>query len=63
MTYVSYIVPHQRSSPVDNLLYFMFEFQPIAQYPRVKRRGQIYEKSKVNNETSANFTNSTYETG
>jgi len=39
-----YIVPH-------NLLYFMFEFQPIAKHPRVERRGRIHVKSKVNNET------------
>ena len=25
----SYIVPHQRSSPMDKLLYVIFEFQPI----------------------------------
>ena len=40
------------------LLYLMFEFQPIAHAvptggsPRVERRGQIHEKSKVNNEIS-----------
>jgi hypothetical protein len=37
----------QRSRPVDNLLYFMFEFQPIAQHPQVERRGQIHEKVKL----------------
>ena len=40
------------------LLYFVFEFQPIAHAvpmggsPRVERRGQIHEKNKVNNNTS-----------
>ena len=41
MTFSTYMVPHQRSSPVDNLPYIMFEFCL-----------QIDEKSKVNNETS-----------
>ena len=55
-----YVVPHKRSGPVDNLLYFVFEFQPIAHAvprggsPRVERRGQIYLKSKVNNGTGGN---------
>ena len=25
-----YIVPHRRSSPVDNLLYFLLKYQPIS---------------------------------
>ena len=37
----------QRSSPVDNLLYFLFGFQPIAKHPRVERRGRMFVKSKI----------------
>jgi hypothetical protein len=43
---------------MSTCVYFMFEFQPIAHAvptggsPRVERRGQIHEKSKVDNETS-----------
>jgi hypothetical protein len=30
------------------LLYFLFEFQPIAKHPRVERRGRMLVKSKIN---------------
>ncbi len=42
---------------MDNLLYFLFEFQPIANAvpaggsPRVERRGRMLVKSKINYET------------
>jgi len=44
-------VPHKRSRPADNLLYFLFEFQPIAKHPQVERRGRTLVKSKINYET------------